>query len=306
MTIGWRGRTPCAAHSATTARRLWLQFSAQSVKHDADAAEKVWSDATKAELAGQLRAGAGTIITVAKQEGWTPPPPPGLPAYFDGGEEDVDQASADLRLAVVQWVEQGLAYKGRGEAPRDAIAGAVGLGKSTVTLEVLAQMAQGVTVHYYAPTLELGAEVVAKAKALGLDAVLIRGREAQQEGPGALARAVRQRGCGRHPGPHRAECVGVRCAARIDDLGNVTTCEYFDGCPYVQQFDALEGKLVVLAHERLTLPKDADRQTVPGRGRRALPHHPDPAAIAAARAGDRRSGRIGTARWTRRRHRGRT
>ena len=190
-------------------KEIWLQFSAQSAKHDADAAEKVWADATKAELAGQLRAGAGTIITVAKQEGWTPPPPPGLPAYFDGGEQDVDQASADLRLAVVQWVEQGLAYKGRGEAPRDAIAGGVGLGKSTVTLEVLAQMAQGVTAHYYTPTLELGAELVAKAKAIGLDAVLIRGREDNKKDPDALARAVRERRRGRHPGPHRAQCMGV-------------------------------------------------------------------------------------------------
>ena len=34
-----------------------------------------------------------------------------------------------------------------------------------MTLEVLAQMAQGVTTHYYAPTLELGAEMVTKAKA---------------------------------------------------------------------------------------------------------------------------------------------
>ena len=57
---------------------------------------------------------------------------------------------ADLRVAVVTWVEQGLTYTGKGGAPRDAIAGAVGLGKTTVTLEVLAQMAQGVTVHYYA------------------------------------------------------------------------------------------------------------------------------------------------------------
>ena len=35
----------------------------------------------------------------------------------------------------------------------------------------------------------------------------------------------------------------------------MTTCEYFHGCAYVRQFDNLEGKLVVLAHEYLTLPK---------------------------------------------------
>ena len=81
------------------------------------------------------------------------------------------------------WVEQGLTYAGKGRAPRDAIAGAVGLGKTTVTLEVLAQMAQGVTVHYYSPTLELAEEIVAKAKALGLDAVLVRGREESKKDP---------------------------------------------------------------------------------------------------------------------------
>ena len=40
-----------------------------------------------------------------------------------------------------------------------------------------------------------------------------------------------------------------------DDFGNVTTCPYFHGCCYVRQFDDLEGKLVVMAHEYLTLPK---------------------------------------------------
>ena len=68
---------------------IWLRFSAQSVKATNPAtAEKVWRDATQAERDGHLRAGAGTVIAVAKEEGWTPPPSPGLPAYFDGGEQD--------------------------------------------------------------------------------------------------------------------------------------------------------------------------------------------------------------------------
>ena len=59
---------------------IWLRFAAQSVKATNPAtAEKIWNDATQAELDGHLRAGAGTVIDVAKQEGWTPPPPPGLP-----------------------------------------------------------------------------------------------------------------------------------------------------------------------------------------------------------------------------------
>ena len=236
-------------------RLIWIRFAAQSVKATNPAtAEKVWRDATQAERDGHLRAGAGTVIAVAKEEGWTPPPLPGLPAYFDGGEQDPAQASADLRLAIMTWVEQGLAYIGKGEAPRDAIAGGVGLGKSTVTLEVLAQMAQGVTVHYYAPTLELGDEIVTKAKALGLDAVMIRGREANKKNPELWPALCAKEDVAATLG-RVGRNVWESLCRKQDDFGNVTTCEYFHGCPYVRQFDALEGKLVVLAHEYLTLPK---------------------------------------------------
>jgi hypothetical protein len=115
-------------------------------------------------------------------------------------------------------------------------------------------MAQGKTVHYYAPTLELGAEVVTEATALGLSAVLIRGREANKKDPvrwpalcqkddvtAAVARAGRN--------------VWESLCRKEDDLGNVTTCEFFHNCSYVGQFNELDGKLVVLAHEYLTLPK---------------------------------------------------
>ena len=214
-------------------RLIWIRFAAQSVKATNPAtAEKVWRDATQAERDGHLCAGAGTVIFVAKEEGWTPTPLPGLPAYFDGGEQDPAQASADLRLAIMTWVEQGLAYIGKGEAPRDAIAGGVGLGKSTVTLEVLAQMAQGVTVHYYAPTLELGDEIVTKAKALGLDAVMIRGREANKKNPelwpalctkedvaatlGRVGRNVWESLCRKQD--NRAPCLGGTLDLRLDDV----------------------------------------------------------------------------------------
>ena len=195
-------------------KALWLRFAAQSSKQtNPSTAEKIWHDATQAEIDGHLRAGAGTVIAVAKEEGWTPPPTPGLPPYFNGGGQDPAQASADLRLAVANWVEQGLAYTGKGEAPRDAIAGAVGLGKSTVTLEVLAQMAQGMTVHYCSPTLELGEEIVAKAKALGLAAVLIRGREANKKDPSA-GRASARRTMLPPSWAEPGATSGSRCAVR--------------------------------------------------------------------------------------------
>ena len=236
-------------------RELWLRFSLQSAKAtNATSAEKVWQDATQAEREGHLRAGAGTIITIAQQEGFIPPPPPGLPAYFDGGEQDPVSASASLRLSVIQWVEQGLAYSGKGDAPRDAIAGGVGLGKTTVTLQVMADMTQGRTVHYYAPTLELGEEVVAKARAAGLAAVLIRGREANRKNPERWPALCLKEDVAATLGRVGRNVWEALCR-KEDSFGNVITCPYFHGCCYVRQFDGLEGKLVVLAHEYLTLPK---------------------------------------------------
>ena len=138
-------------------------------------------------------------------------------------------ASAALRLAVIQWVEQGLAYSGKGEAPRDAIAGGVGLGKTTVTLQALADMAQGKTVHYYAPTLELGEEVVAKARTIGLDAVLIRGRETNRKNPERWPALCLKDDVATTLGRVGRNVWEILCR-KEDDFGNVTTCPYFHGC----------------------------------------------------------------------------
>ena len=236
-------------------KAIWLRFAAQSAKATNPAtAEKIWQDATRAERDGHLCSGAGTVIKIAIDEGFKLPPPPGLPAYYDGGEQDPDEARSDLEQAVVQWVKEGLAYNGKGEAPRVAIAGAVGLGKTTVTLQALAELAHGKTVHFYAPTLKLAADVVETARNKGIDAVLIRGREKNKGDPvrwPALCRkddvATTLGRCGRN--------VWESLCRKEDSLGNITTCEYFHGCAYVGQFDNLEGKLVVLAHEYITLPK---------------------------------------------------
>jgi hypothetical protein len=178
----------------------------------------------------------------------------GLDAYFQGGDTDPAEASATLTLAVSEWVEQGLSYAGKGAAPRHAIAGAAGLGKTTVTLKVLADMAQGRTIHYYSPRLDLGDEVVAIARSEGLDAVLIRGREGSDKQPErfpplclrldvvkALARA--------------GQPVWQSACRNVDEDGTVNQCGDFGRCGYPRQFDGLEGKLIVLAHEWLTLPK---------------------------------------------------
>ena len=126
-------------------KELWLRFAAQSAKATNPAtAEKIWRDATQAERDGHLRAGAGTVIAVAKEEGWTPPPVAGAAGLLRMAASRIPSRRAPTcALPSSSWVEQGLAYDGKGEAPRDAIAGAVGLGKTTVTLEVLAQHGPG-------------------------------------------------------------------------------------------------------------------------------------------------------------------
>jgi hypothetical protein len=94
-------------------KAIWLRFAAQSAKATNPAtAEKIWQDATRAERDGHLCSGAGTVIKIAIDEGFKLPPPPGLPAYYDGGEQDPDEARSDLEQAVVQWVKEGLAYNG--------------------------------------------------------------------------------------------------------------------------------------------------------------------------------------------------
>ena len=130
----------------------------------------------------------------------------------------------------------------------------MGLGKSTVTLEVLAQIAQGMTVHYYAPTLELAEEIVAKARALALDAVLVRGREENKKDPVRWPALCRKDDVAADLGRVGRNIWESLCYKK-DAFGNVSKCEFFDACPYVRQFDNLDGKLVVLAHEYLTLPK---------------------------------------------------
>ena len=173
---------------------------------------------------------------------------------FNGTEVPPEQALANLRVAITTWVEQALDYDGQGEAPRDAIAGAVGLGKTTVTLEVLAQLAQGKTMNFYAPTLELAAEVVSKATAIGLDAVMIRGREANKKDPARWPCQCQKADVAAVLGRVGRSVWRSLCRCKDKLTGNVSKCEFYYTCPYIRQFNQLEGKLIVLVHEYLALP----------------------------------------------------
>ena len=152
-----------------------------------------------------------------------------------------------------RWVKDALDYDGKGDPPREAIAATAGLGKTDVTLRALADLAKDKTVHFYAPTLKLGAEVVANAQAIGLDAVLIGAVENQGDPDRwpALCQKVDVAAILARTGRN----VWSSLCRKMDESGNDTRCEFFDGCPYVAQFKGLEGKLIVLAHEWLSLPK---------------------------------------------------
>ena len=132
--------------------------------------------------------------------------------------------------------------------------------RPTVTLQVLADMAQGKTVHFYAPTLELGAEVVAKAQALGLDAVLIRGREANKDDPDRWPALCQKDDVAATLG-RSAATSGKPCAERIDEFGNVTTASTSHGCPYVAPVRRPRGQ-AGRAGARISDPaQDADRRS---------------------------------------------
>ena len=94
------------------------------------------------------------------------------------------------------------------------------------------------TVHFYAPTLKLGAEVVANAQAIGLDAVLLRGREENQGDPDLWPALCQKVDVAARTRPHRPQRLEQPLPK--------------DGCDpvtkrvrvYVAQFKGLEGKLI--------------------------------------------------------------
>lgn len=177
------------------------------------------------------------------------PLPPG-PVVHQPEELAPAEASARIDRAVRAWLRRIIEMNDPHHA---AIVADPGLGKTSITLQALADLAAGRTMHFYVPTLQLGGEVVRNARRIGLDAILIRGRgQAIEKGrPDRLcakddvAAAVARAGW---------DVWNTLCCRRQDD-GIEERCEFFGVCPYVRQFAATEGKVVVLAHDYLSLPK---------------------------------------------------
>lgn len=166
-------------------------------------------------------------------------------------EEDLAPTVARDRLAseVEAFVRKGLA----GEGFNLGIAATVGLGKSEVTLDVLARLAAGQTVWFFVPTHQLAAELAAKAEARGLPTTVIRGRD-QLDPAEANMQMCRKADVAAAVARAGHEVWSSLCELERDD-DTVERCPHFATCPYVQQWSATSGRLVIFAHTYLRLPK---------------------------------------------------
>ncbi len=175
-----------------------------------------------------------------------PEPPPEIGA---------DEASDRLRATLRRLVQQGLDYlpEAGQEPPHAVIRAQAGLGKTSVTLETLAELASGRTVHFYAPTHDLAEEVAERAGALGLPVRVMRGRN-RKIGDG-------EHMCAKHELASDVARAGLPVWPTLcEDKTLIGTgvphqCEHFARCPYVQQFRGLDGLLIVMTHEWLDLPR---------------------------------------------------
>jgi hypothetical protein len=188
----------------------------------------------------------GEIRRVLARKATKREPPVVSASHFQAEERGPDEATAQLRAAIRRAIGEALAWtKGTGKPPQTGIAGAAGLGKSMAVLEALAAEKPR-EVWFLVPTLALGAELAAKARALGLNVEVIRGREAVVEGEPLCAKheeagIIAQAGLPVMP---------LLCRSKAKD-GQELLCPFFFECRYLQQFRPPEPGLRILSHEYL-------------------------------------------------------
>ena len=116
-----------------------------------------------------------------------PKPDPGLGATspkFSDDELEADEAHAKLRAEITDFIKYAIEQGATEANPLCAGAAATaGLGKTSISLKLIAELLQGRTVWLFEPTLEMAAKALADAKQLGINAVMIRGREANRGDP---------------------------------------------------------------------------------------------------------------------------
>jgi len=174
----------------------------------------------------------------------------------------VAEAEARIRAAVEGAVEAVVAGV---EGPVLAVAASPGAGKSRVAREVLAErLAElGGDVAFHAPTLALAEEAAEHFRQLGVQAVVVRGREAlRPDGAGPMCQRAGLVELLKKAGLE----VGANICQRKGAGGAVEVCPHRSGCPWVEQWQGLPSGPVVrcLSHAHLWLP-DAS-----GRGEPAL------------------------------------
>lgn len=170
----------------------------------------------------------------------------------------VAEAGDKIRKAVEGAVEAVLA--GVEAPPVLAVAASPGAGKSRVAREVLAErLAElGGDVAFYCPTLDLAEEAAAHFEALGVPALVVRGREAvRPDGGGPMCQRAGLVGLLKSAGLE----VGANICRRKAPGGAEEVCPHRSGCPWVEQWAELpEGPVVrCYSHAHLWLPDTSGR-----------------------------------------------
>ena len=169
----------------------------------------------------------------------------------------VAEAEDRIRQAVGAALEA--VVKGQ-EGPVLAVAASPGAGKSRVAREVLAaRLAElGGDVGFYTPTLALAEEAAEHFRQLGVEALVIRGREAARpDGGGPMCQRAGLVGLLKAAGLE----IGANICQRKEPSGAVEVCPHRSGCPWVEQWQELPSGPVVrcYSHAHLWLPDTSGR-----------------------------------------------
>lgn len=169
----------------------------------------------------------------------------------------VAEAAERIRQAVAGALD---AVQAGQEGPVLAVAASPGAGKSRVAREVIAErMAElGGDVAFHAPTLALAEEAAEHFRQLGVEALVVRGREAlRPDGAGPMCQRAGLVGLLKSAGLE----VGANICQRKGPGGAVETCPHRSGCPWVEQWQGLPAGPVVrcLSHAHLWLPDTSGR-----------------------------------------------
>lgn len=139
-----------------------------------------------------------------------------------------------------------------------------GLGKTTLTIEQIKNYgAQYARIEIYVPTLELAAEINEQLVVLDITSRIIKGRNKEVADGETMCRLpetaaeISKRGYPVFP---------ILCMGRTNplDIYSHTTCEYFQECAYLKQFEDKDTKVLIFTHAYLPLPRNVKEQIHPG------------------------------------------